>query len=153
MLIGFLVAGIIIYLFVSAHFKKYREADEKTLRPMSEWVILANSGTRNHREKMAYSLIVQAEAILEQQKILGAKSLRNLMISNKGISKSNFVLFLLEAPSTLCPNEFDFLKNSYNGAQARAHLATCIGLILHYGGGELALVQLAQAATLTDPID
>ncbi len=39
---------------------------QKTLRPMSEWVILANSGTRGHREKMSYSLIVQAGAILEQ---------------------------------------------------------------------------------------
>ncbi|WP_227559007.1 hypothetical protein [Acinetobacter calcoaceticus] len=102
---------------------------------------------------MAYSLIVQAAAILEQQKLLPPKSLRNLMDNKPGMSKSNFVLFILEAPATLCPNEFNFLKQSYNGDQARIHLAKCIGLILHYGGGELALAQLAQAAALSDPID
>jgi len=153
MLIGLIVAGIILYLIISSYLKRSKDADEKTLRPMSEWVILANSGTRGHREKMSYSLIVQAAAILEKQKVLPPKSLRNLMISKPGISKSNFVLFLIEAPSTLCPNEFDFLKQSYNGDQAREHLAKCIGLILHYGGGELALTQLAEAAALTDPID
>ncbi|MGR2826423.1 hypothetical protein FY048_13025 [Acinetobacter sp. 1124_18A] len=130
MLIGLLVIAIIIFLLISSHFRKYRDADEKTLRPMPEWVILANSGTRNHREKMAYSLIVQAAAIVEQQKILPPKSLQNLMITKPRMSKSNFVLFLLEAPTTLCPNELNFLKQSYNGDQARVHLAKCIGLIM-----------------------
>ena len=77
---------------------------------MSEWVILANSGTRGHREKMSYSLIVQAGAILEQQNVLPNKSLRNLMISKPELCKSNFVLFIMESASNLGSEQFDFLK-------------------------------------------
>jgi hypothetical protein len=151
MLIGFIVACIILYLLVSTYFRRFKEADEKTLRPMSEWVILANSGTRGHREKMSYSLIVQAAAILENQKVLPNKSLRNLMISKPNLSKSNFVLLTMEAALDNCPNEFDFLKKSYKTEQARVHLAQCIGLILHHGS-ESALALIALAAC-SEPID
>lgn len=151
MLIGLIVAGIVLYLIISSHFKRSKDADEKTLRPMSEWVILANSGTQGHREKMSYSLIVQAAAILENQKVLPNKSLRNLMISKPELSKSNFVLLTMESTADLCPNEFEFLKKSYKTEQARVHLAQCIGLILHYGG-ESALAQIALAAC-SEPID
>ncbi|MDN8746048.1 hypothetical protein Q0M32_14575, partial [Staphylococcus aureus] len=87
MLIGLIVAGIVLYLIVSSYLRRSKDADEKTLRPMSEWVILANSGTKGHREKMSYSLIVQAAAILESQKVLPNKSLRSLMISKPELSK------------------------------------------------------------------
>lgn len=151
MVVGLIIAGIILYLIISSYLKKSRDADEKTLRPMSEWVILANSGTRGHREKMSYSLIVQAAAILENQNVLPNKSLRNLMISKPEMSKSNFVLFIMESTAKLCPNEFDFLKSSYKTDQARVHLAKCIGLILH-NGSESALAQIALAAC-SEPVD
>ena len=151
MLIGLIVAGIILYLIISYYFKKSKDADEKTLRPMSEWVILANSGTRGHREKMSYSLIVQAGSILEQQNVLPNKALRNLMISKPELCKSNFVLFIMESASNLGLEQFDFLKTSYKTEQARVHLAQCIGLILHHGS-ESALAQIALAAC-SDPID
>ena len=151
MLIGLIIAGIILYLIISSYFKKSKDADEKTLRPMSEWVILANSGTRGHREKMSYSLIVQAGAILEQQNVLPNKSLRNLMISKPELCKSNFVLFIMESASNLGSEQFDFLKTSYKTEQARVHLAQCIGLILHHGS-ESALAQIALAAC-SDPLD
>ena len=151
MLIGLIIAGIILYLIISSYFKKSKDADEKTLRPMSEWVILANSGTRGHREKMSYSLIVQAGAILEQQNVLPNKSLRNLMISKPELCKSNFVLFIMESASNLGSEQFDFLKKSYNTEQARVHLAQCIGLILHHGS-ESALAQIA-LASCSDPVD
>ncbi len=151
MLIGLIVAGIILYLIISSYFKKSKDADEKTLRPMSEWVILANSGTRGHREKMSYSLIIQAGAILEQQNVLPNKSLRNLMISKPELCKSNFVLLILESASNLGSEQFDFLKNSYKTEQARVHLAQSIGLILHHGS-ESALAQIA-LASCSDPID
>ena len=151
MLIGLIVAGIILYLIISSYFKKSKDADEKTLRPMSEWVILANSDTRGHREKMSYSLIVQAGAILEQQNVLPNKALRNLMISKPELCKSNFVLFIMESASNLGSEQFDFLKNSYKTEQARVHLAQCISLILHHGS-ESALAHVALAAC-SDPID
>ena len=151
MLIGLIVAGIILYLIISSYLKRSKDADEKTLRPMSEWVILANSGTRGHREKMSYSLIVQAAAILEKQKVLPNKALRNLMISKPELCKSNFVLFIMESASNLGLEQFDFLKTSYKTEQARVHLAQCIGLILHHGS-ESALAQIALAAC-SDPID
>jgi len=151
MLIGLIIAGIILYLIISSYFKKSKDADEKTLRTMSEWVILANSGTRGHREKMSYSLIVQAGAILEQQNVLPNKSLRNLMISKPELCKSNFVLFIMESASNLGSEQFDFLKTSYKTEQARVHLAQCIGLILHHGS-ESALAQIALAAC-SDPVD
>ncbi len=151
MLIGFIIACILLYLFVSAYFRRFKEADEKTLRPMSEWVILANSGTRGHREQMSYSLIVQAAAILENQNVLPNKSLRNLMISKPELSKSNFVLLIMESTFDICPNEFDFLKKSYQTEQARIHLAQCIGLILHHGSeSTLALIALKACS---EPID
>ncbi|TPU59474.1 hypothetical protein FJU42_20490, partial [Acinetobacter baumannii] len=142
---------IVLYLIVSSYLRRSKDADEKTLRPMSEWVILANSGTKGHREKMSYSLIVQAAAILESQKVLPNKSLRSLMISKPELSKSNFVLLIMESTAELCPNEFEFLKKSYKTEQARVHLAQCIGLILHHGG-ESALAQIALAAC-SEPID
>lgn len=151
MLIGLIVAGIILYLIISSYLKKSRDADEKTLRPMSEWVILANSGTRGHREKMSYSLIVQAGAILENQNVLPNKALRNLMISKPELCKSNFVLFIMESASDLGAEQFDFLKNSYKTEQARVYLAQCIGLILHHGS-ESALAQIA-LASCSEPVD
>lgn len=151
MFIGFIVACIILYLLVSTYFRQYKEADEKTLRPMSEWVILANSGTRAHREKMSYSLIVQAATILENQKLLPHKALRNLMTSKPELSKSNFVLLIMESTLDTFPNEFNFLNKSYKTEQARVHLAQCIGLILHHGN-ESALALIALAAC-SEPID
>ena len=151
MLWGILIAIIVMYLLISSYFRRSRDADEKTLRPMSEWVILANSGTQGHREKMSYSLIVQAAAILENQKILPNKSLRNLMISKPDLCKSNFVLFIMEATFDICPNEFDFLKNSYKTEQARVHLAQCIGLIVHHAG-ESTLAKIALSAC-SEPVN
>lgn len=151
MFIGFIIACIILYLLVSTYFRRYKDADEKTLRPMSEWVILANSGTRAHRERMSYSLIFQAAEILENQKLLPRKALRNLMTSKPELSKSNFVLMIMESTLDTLPNEFDFLKKSYKTEQARVHLAQCIGLILHHGS-ESALALIALAAC-SEPID
>ncbi|MEG0309236.1 MAG: hypothetical protein RR636_14935 [Clostridium sp.] len=151
MLIGLIVAGIILYLIISSYFKKFKDADEKTLRPMSEWVIIANSGTRGQKEKMSYSLIIQAATILEYQKVLPPASLRNLMISRPDLCKSNFVLLIMESTFSICPNEYDFLKNSYKTEQARVYLAKCIGLILH-NSGESVLGQIALAAC-SEPID
>jgi len=145
MLIGLIVTGIIIFLIISSYFRRSREADEKTLRPMSEWVILANSGSMGNREKMAYSLIVQASSVLESQNVLPHKALRNLMISKPEICKSNFVLLIMESASELDAYSFDFLKNSYKTEQARIHLSQCIGLILQKSG-EHGLAQIALAS-------
>ncbi|MCU4387227.1 hypothetical protein [Acinetobacter haemolyticus] len=145
MLIGLIVTGIIIFLIISSYLRRSREADEKTLRPMSEWVILANSGNSRNREKMAYSLIVQASAILENQKILPHNSLRSLMISKPELCKSNFVLLIMESALDVSPSDSDFIKKSFKTEQARIYLAQCIGLIIHKTG-EHGLAEIALAS-------
>jgi hypothetical protein len=144
MLIWLVVITIVIVLMLSAHFKRYREADEKTLRPMTEWTIIANSGNRKHRERMAYSLIIQTGTILEGLKIMPLKSLRMLMSETPDISKAHFVLQILRAAADLYPTD-EFLANSYETKQARTHMATCVELIIANGGAR-ALARVAISA-------
>lgn len=152
MLIGLVIAVIIIYLIISSYLKNYRDADEKTLRPFHEWIILSSSRNKRSRERMAYSLLIQAELILEKEKRLQHKTLRNLMISNPQLCKTNFILFIVESTIKfdIPLNEVMFLKESYERDQARIYLAKCISLILHYGGA-FALKDLAvKACSLPD---
>ena len=79
MLIWFVVIAIVLYLIISNHFKKYKAFDEATLRPMPEWIVIANSGTEKRKEKMSYSLIVQSGNILEGLNVLPNKALRQVM--------------------------------------------------------------------------
>ncbi len=123
---------------------KYREADEKTLRPMPEWTIIANSSNSKNRERMSYSLIIQAGNILEGIDVIPLSSLRMLMNEVPGLSKANFVLQILLAAADLYPTD-EFLTNSYETSQARTHLATCIELILQSGGAR-ALAKVAIAS-------
>ena len=144
MLIWFVVGAIVLYLVVSNYFRKYRAADEASLRPMPEWMIIANSGTKNHKEKMSYSLIIQAANILEGLNVLPQKALRQVMIARPDISKASFVFFILQAAAYLDleTNEYIFLENSYDRNQARQHLAISIEFILKHGGA----AELAQIA-------
>lgn len=144
MLIWFVVIVIVIVLMLSSHFKRYREADEKTLRPTPEWIIIANSGSKKHRERMAYSLVIQTGTILEGMNVIPLKTLRMLMNDVPELSKANFVLQILLAAADLYPTD-EFLSNSYETSQARTHLATCIELILSNGGAR-ALAKVAISA-------
>jgi len=143
MLIWFVVIAIVLYLIISNYFKKYRAFDEATLRPMPEWIVIANSGTKKRKEKMSYSLIVQSENILEGLNVLPHKALRQVMVARPDMSKSNFVLFILLAAADLDLNQDTFLENSYDRSQARHYLAISIELILnHCGASELAQIAI-----------
>ena len=145
MLIGLVVVAIILCLLVSSYLRKYKNADEKTLRPMSEWAVLVGSGSRGNAEKMSYSLIVQAEATLEKLRVIPRKSLRDLMISRPGLSKLSFVLLIKEATFDLSSDDVQFLEESSKTAQARTHMAQCIELIL-LRKGQSALERIADKA-------
>lgn len=132
-MIWVIVVGIILFLIISSYFKKHKEADEKTLRPMPEWSIIANSSTENNRERMCYSLVIQAGTILEGLNVIPLSKLRNLMLSPK-LSKANFVLLIMSlAPNIIPENQQDALRQSFHERQARVYLANCIEMILLYG--------------------
>ena len=128
--ITLVVVAIILYLIISSHFRRYRNADEKTLRTMSEWAVLASSGTKGHAERMSYSLLIQAEATLVKLGVIPNKTLRDLMNERPGISKLSFVAFIREETYYLNANDVRFLEHSKETAQVRTHLAQCIELIL-----------------------
>ncbi|MCT9496941.1 hypothetical protein [Acinetobacter baumannii] len=132
-MIWIVVVGIILFLIISAYFKKHKEADEKTLRPMPEWAIIANSSTQNNRERMCYSLVIQAGTILEGLHVIPLRKLRDLMLK-PGLNKSNFVLLIMStAPNIIPENQQYTLKQCFHERQARVYLATCIEMILLYG--------------------
>ncbi|MEG2993747.1 MAG: hypothetical protein RR847_05705 [Bacilli bacterium] len=132
-MIWVVVAGIILFLIISSYFKKHKEADEKTLRPMPEWAIIANSSTENNRERMCYSLVIQAGTILEGLNVIPLSKLRALMLKPE-LSKSNFVLLIISlAPNITPKNQQEILRKSFNERQARVYLANCIEMILVYG--------------------
>lgn len=130
MVITLVIVAVILYLIISSHFRRYKDADEKTLRTMPEWAVLASSGTKGNAERMSYSLIIQAEATLVKMGILPKKALRNLMSSKPGISKLSFVAFIKEETFYLSSSDVQFLERSNETAQARTHLAQCIEMIL-----------------------
>lgn len=133
MLIWFVVGMIILFLILSNHFRKFREADEKSLRPMSEWAILANSSFPKDKERMAYSLIIQAGTILEQLNVVKLKELRSLMLI-PNFTNSNFILFVLTlAPNIVPDSNKEILKESFYNQQSRVYLANCIEVILTFG--------------------
>lgn len=146
MLIGLVVGAIILYLLVSFYLKKYKDADEKTLRPMSEWSVLLGSSSRSNMEKMSYSLIVQAEATLEKLGVIPRKTLRDLMSSRPKLSKLHFVILISDTAFNLSPQDIEFLERSKKTAQARTHFAQCIELIL-IRQGYSALEDLANRAS------
>lgn len=141
MLVWFVIVVVVIFLIISNYFRQHREADEKTLRTISEWSIMANSRNAKYRERMSYSLVVQAGNILENMGVFSLKSLRMLMRDVPGISKANFVLLILLTAADLHP-ESDMLEASYTKNQARQHLAICIELIVK-NGGPRALARIA----------
>ena len=111
-MIWVVVVGIILFLIISSYFKKHKEADEKTLRPMPEWAIIANSSTANNRERMCYSLVIQAGTILEGLNVIPLSNLRNLMLKPE-LSKANFVLLIMSlAPNIIPENQQDALRLS-----------------------------------------
>lgn len=133
MIIGIVVASIVLYLVISSYLKKHKEADEKTLRPMPEWAIISNSSTQNNRERMCYSLVIQAGTILEKLNVISLSQLRTLMLK-PGLSKSNFVLLVMNlAPNIIPENQQEVLKKTFYEKQARVYLATCIEMVLIYG--------------------
>lgn len=134
MLIGFVVACIILYLLISSYFRKFKDADEKTLRPMPEWAIIANSSTRNNRDRMCYSLVIQAGTVLEGSNVTQLSVLRKIMMK-PNFSKSNFVLLIISLVPNIVPeSEQEGLKRQFNEEQARVYLACCIDILLIYGG-------------------
>lgn len=128
--ITLVVVAIILYLIISSHFRRSKDADEKTLRTMPEWAVLASSGTKGKAERMSYSLIIQAEATLVKLGVIPKKALRDLMNARPGISKLSFVAFIKEETFYLNADDVRFLEHSNETAQARTHLAQCIELIL-----------------------
>lgn len=133
MLIWFVVGMIILFLLVSNHFRKYKEADEKSLRPMSEWAILANSSFPKDKERMAYSLIIQAGSILEKMDVIKLKELRAPMLV-PNFTNSNFILFVISlAPNIIPESNKESLKDSFYNQQARVYLANCIEVVLKFG--------------------
>ena len=143
--ITLVVVAIILYLIISSHFRRSRDADEKTLRTMPVWVVLASSGTKGHAERMSYSLIIQAEATLVKLGVIPEKALRNLMIERPGISKFSFVALIKDETFYLNANDVRFLEQSSETAQARTHLAQCIELIL-LRRGQATLEKIADKA-------
>lgn len=143
--ITLVVVAIIIYLIISSHFRRHRDANEKTLRTMPVWVVLASSGTKGHAERMSYSLIIQAEATLVKLGVIPEKALRNLMIERPGISKFSFVALIKDETFYLNANDVRFLEHSSETAQARTHLAQCIELIL-LRRGQVTLEKIANRA-------
>lgn len=132
-MIWVVVVGIILFLIISSYFKKHKEADEKTLRPMLEWVIIANSSTVNNRERMCYSLVIQAGTILEGLNVIHLSKLRALMLKPE-LSKSNFVILIMSlVPNIIPENQQEVLRKSFHERQARVYLANCIEMILIYG--------------------
>lgn len=150
-MIIWIIAICVIFLLVTSYFKRYKEADEKTLQRMQEWAVIANSSTLGNRERMAYSLIIQAGTILEKLNILELRILRNLMVQPK-FNKSNFVLLIISAAPNIIPEKAqESLKNSFKEQQARVYLATCIETVLLYGGTS-DLEKLAKEACC-EPLD
>lgn len=132
-MIWVIVVAIILFLIISSYFKKHKEADEKTLRHMPEWSIIANSSTANNRETMCYSLVIQAGTILENLNVIPLSNLRNLMLK-PGLNKANFVLLIMSlAPNIIPEDQQIVLKESFQERQARVYLANCIEMILRYG--------------------
>jgi len=146
-----IIVGIVLLVIVMSNFLgKSKENDsnkayEKTLMPMAEWWDIVGDSSISQREKLSYSLILQAATIVESRDLVAPGSLKTIMDSNPEISSSNFVLFLLETVSDCHLGEFNFLKNSFKTDQARVHLAINIELLLKHGG-PTALSRIALAA-------
>lgn len=133
MLIWFVVGMIILFLIISNHFRKFKDADEKSLRPMREWAILANSSFPKDKERLAYSLIIQAGTILEKLDVIKLKELRSVMLGSD-FTNSNFILFVISlAPNIVPESNKDLLKESFYNQQARVYLANCIEVVLKFG--------------------
>ncbi|MGP5492942.1 hypothetical protein ACTXMH_12255 [Psychrobacter celer] len=136
-----LVVGIIIFFIIIYNYRKNsrysdsNEAYEKTLLPMAEWWIIAGDSTIRQKEHMSYSLILQAATIIESKGLAAPGSLKKIMNSNSKISRSNFVLFIMETVSDNNPDKFEFLKKSFNTDQARVHFAKNIEILLKSQGG------------------
>lgn len=153
-LILILVIAIIIYLLISRYFRKAREADESTLRPMLEWSILANRGSYIEREKRCYSLITQASSGLERLGIIPEKTLRNLMIQTPEASKANLVILIMNLAEDFAKErgyDKDLERNSYYTLQARVYFSTCIQIIIEEKG--LEILKILTVAACNKPIE
>lgn len=136
LIIGIMLLLIIVYKYSkNSRYSDSNEAYEKTLMPMAEWWNIANDSTIRQKEHMSYSLILQAATIIESQGLAAPGSLKKIMNSDPKISRSNFVLFIMETVSDNNPDKFDYLKKSFKTDQARVHFAKNIEILLRSQGG------------------
>lgn len=142
------IIAIVIFLYVYTHLNFMKDADGKTLRPMSEWFIFARSSTYSNREKMCYSLLIQAANLAEQVNIVSIETIRQIM-RKPNLCKANFVLSIMQHATVMAyQEELVFLEKRFEEDHARAYLAFCIIIILsHYELNYLNKISLDACST------
>lgn len=127
--------AIVIFLYVYTHLNFMKDADGKTLRPMSEWLIFARSSTYSNREKMCYSLLIQAANLTEQMNTISIDTIRQILRSRSNLCKANFLLLIEQhATGMASEEEFMLLEKSFKEDHARTYVGYCITIIMFNRG-------------------
>jgi hypothetical protein len=127
-----LVVGIILFIYSDK--KDSRLLDEKTLRPMSEWFVIAASSSKRQQRLMSWSILHQACHTLAKQGHIYEKDFKKLM-KTKGFNPANFVFSILDEAEKINTNpdinNVDIqLSKIWDTGQARNFVANSIVIIL-----------------------
>lgn len=142
------IIAIVIFLYIYTHLNFMKDADGKTLRPMSEWLIFARSATYKNREKMCYSLFIQAANLTEQMNVISIDTLTQIMRSTPNLCRASLLLLIEQHATTMASEEeLMSLEKSFKEDHARTYIGFCIMIImLHHGLGYLKIIS-ANACT------
>jgi len=139
-IIWMIASGAIVYIIFTL--KRYKDANEVGLRPMSEWLGVLEHSNEKQREKMSHSLILFAGKSLERQGILPKNGLRNGIILNREVSKTNFIILVGEEAANLDSSNIAHRERALDATIARDYFSYCLTLILAKRGAE-AIAMLA----------
>lgn len=125
--------GFIVLFFFMKGLFNYKNANQLTIRPFTEWVDLAATSSPKDKNLMCHALLVETGRLLEQNNIISQKDFRKLYEDSR-VSFSNFVLTTVAATSKTSPISISDLKSSESD-QARIYLYKCFLAIYKSGLG------------------
>lgn len=139
-IVWMIAGGAVVYIIFAL--KKYQDANAVGLRSMSEWLGVLEHSNAKQRKKMSHSLILFTGKNLERQGILPKNGLRNAIILNREVSKTNFIILVGEEAANLDSFDIAHRDNALDITIARDYFSYCLTLILAKRGAE-AIAMLA----------
>ena len=115
---------IVLYLIISRYFRRHNRATERTLRPIREWIILAQSVTPSEKDVMCFSLILQAGLILDKLNVIEHSEFRKI-VTIQGFNNTNFVYMVFNSALTVLPDSW-LQEMATPDNQVRVFFAQCL---------------------------